>query len=345
MAANNNFKITKTANLLRVAIPQMSKLDIPLTPENYHVWYEYTMGTNEELSKAIDALLSEKKKFTSQINKHLHATYITSSADDKLRAYQQDVQKLASQLYEKINGMTTKTRSFSSTLDKCNNVLQVNPDINTVTGIINNLIDETDSVLQDNETMESELVSMNQEADELKQSLLTLNTAAFTDQLTGIPNRRAFDNTIEALYDNYLEEKQVFSVLLVDIDFFKKFNDTYGHAVGDSVLIHVANVFKGSVKGDDEVVRYGGEEFVILLPDTGYEGAVAVGNNIRKKVANKKLVSADGESSFGNVTVSIGVAVMSDSDDMESIVVRADKSLYFAKNSGRNRVCGERDLL
>ena len=344
MTANSNSKISKTASLLRVAIPQMSKLDIPLTPENYHVWYEYTMGTNDELTKAINVLLKGEKKFTSQVNKHLHSTYISNSAEDKLRAYQQDVQKLVAQLFEKINGMTKKTQSFSSSLDKYNNVLQDNPDINTVTGLITNLIDETDSVLQNNETMESELQSMNKEADDLKQSLLTLNTAAFTDQLTGIPNRRAFDNTIEELYDNYQEEKEIFSVLIIDIDFFKKFNDTFGHTVGDSVLTYVANVFKGGVKGDDKVARYGGEEFVILLPHTGYDGAIAVGNNLREKVAGKNLVSTDGNTSYGHVTVSIGVAVMSDEDDMESIVVRADKGLYFAKDNGRNRVCGERDL-
>lgn len=344
MTGSGGAKIAKTANLLREAIPRMSKLDIPLTPENYHVWYEYTMGANAELTQAIDKLLSEGKKFTSQVNKELHAAYVVKSQEDMLRAYQADVQKLVSNLFEKINGMTRKTRSFSGSLEKYQSALQGEPDIDTVTGLIGNLIDETESVIQTNETMESEMASMNQEADSLRQNLQTLNTAAFTDQLTGIPNRRAFDNDLEELYDLYQDEKQIFSILIIDIDFFKKFNDTFGHAVGDRVLTYVAGIIKGGVKGDDKVARYGGEEFVILLPNTDYDGAIAVGNHLREKVAAKRLVAGDGKTSYGNVTISSGAAMITDADDMESIVQRADKGLYLAKEKGRNQVCGEKDL-
>lgn len=344
MTSVSNTKITKSANLLREAIPRMSKLNIPLTPENYHVWYEYTMGTNDELSHAINGMLNEDKKFTSQVNKALYDTYVAKAPEDLLKAYQQDVQKLVSKLVEKINGMTRKTQSFSGALEKYQGVLNDNPDIDTVTGLITNLIDETDTVLQTNESMETTLASMNAEADSLRQNLETLNTAAFTDQLTGIPNRRAFDNNLEELYDQYQDEKQIFSVLIIDIDLFKKFNDTYGHAIGDNVLSYVASVFKGGVKGDDKVARYGGEEFVILLPNTDYQGAIAVGNNVREKVAAKELISSDGKTSYGHVTVSIGAAVISENDDMDSVVQRADKGLYLAKEKGRNQVCGERDL-
>ena len=344
MTASSNSKITKTANLLREAIPRMSKLDIPLTPENYHVWYEYTMGTNVELGHAIDELLREGRKFTSQVNNELYSTYISKAPEDLLKAYQQDMQKLVTSLFEKINGMTRKTQSFSGALEEYQSVLQENPDIDTVAGLISNLIDDTESVLQANESMGSMLDSMNEEADTLRENLQTLNTAAFSDQLTGIPNRRAFDNNLEELYDLYQDEKQIFSLLLIDIDHFKKFNDTYGHAVGDRVLTYVASILKGGVKGDDRVARYGGEEFVILLPNTDYEGAIAVGNHVREKVAGKKLVAGDGKTSYGNVTISIGAALISDNDDMESIVQRADKGLYLAKEKGRNQVCGERDL-
>ena len=143
----------------------------------------------------------------------------------------------------------------------------------------------------------------------------------------------------------YLEDNSAFSLLLIDIDHFKQFNATQGHAVGDKVLRYVAHILKGGIKGDDMVARYGGEEFVVLLPTTDYEDAIAVGTKLRERVASKNLIdSSDEQKSYGHVTISIGASVMCIKDDSDSVVKRADKALYLAKQVGRNRVCGEREL-
>jgi len=241
--------------------------------------------------------------------------------------------------------MTKKTQSFSSSLEKYNDVLKQDPDIDTIASLIVNMIDDTDSVLESNQSMESMLEAMNEEVDMLRNNLQTLNKEAFTDKLTAIPNRRAFDKKIENLLDSYRDEQQVFSLLLIDIDHFKQFNDTHGHTVGDRVLKYVASVMTGGIKGDDMLARYGGEEFVVLLPNTSYEDAISVGNHIREKVSSNKLVDNNAQKKvLGYVTISIGVATVSAADSDDSIIERADTALYLAKDRGRNKVVGEHDL-
>jgi diguanylate cyclase len=342
MANVSNEKLVKTANLLREAIPKMSQLNIPLTPENYHVWYEYTMGSSPELNKAIDRLLKDGTEFTNAVNQELYDTHIYLPPEE---AFQESVQKLVTTLFKKITGMTKKTQSFSSSLEKYNDVLKQDPDIDTIASLIVNLIDDTDSVLASNQSMESMLEAMNEEVDMLRNNLQTLNKEAFTDKLTAVPNRRAFDKKIETLLDYYHDEQQGFSLLLIDIDHFKQFNDTHGHMVGDRVLKYVASVMTGGIKGDDMLARYGGEEFVVLLPNTSYEDAIAVGNHIREKVSSNKLVDNNAQKKvLGYVTISIGVAAITAEDNADSIVERADKALYLAKDKGRNKVFGEQDL-
>lgn len=342
MANAGNAKLVKTANLLREAIPKMSQLNIPLTPENYHVWYEYTMGSCLELNRTIDKLLKDNTTFTPDINQELYNTHIYRPPEE---SFQQSIQKLVTTLFEKITGMTKTTQSFSTSLEKYNDVLKHDPDIDTIADLIVNLIDDTDSVLESNQSMESMLEAMNEEIDILRNNLQALNKEAFTDKLTAVPNRRAFDKKIEHLFDDYHNEQQVFSLLLIDIDHFKQFNDTHGHTVGDRVLKYVAGVMTGGIKGDDMLARYGGEEFVVLLPNTSYEDAIAVGNHIREKVSSNKLVDNNAQQKvLGYVTVSIGVAAINEKDNLDSIVERADKTLYLAKERGRNMVSGECDL-
>lgn len=342
MAKVANAKLVKTANLLREAIPKMSQLNIPLTPENYHVWYEYTMGGCLELNRAIDKLLKDETAFTREINHELYCTYIYQPPEE---SFQQSIQKLIATLFEKITGMSKSTQNFSSSLEKYNDVLKRDPDIDTIASLIVNLIDDTNSVLESNQTMEFMLQTMNEEVDILRNNLQTLNKEAFTDKLTAVPNRRAFDKKMEDLFDDYYEEQHVFSLLLIDIDHFKQFNDTHGHAVGDRVLKYVASVMTGGIKGDDMLARYGGEEFAVLLPNTSYEDAIAVGNHIREKVSSNKLVDNNARQKvLGHVTVSVGVAAISKKDNLDSIVERADKTLYLAKERGRNMVLGECDL-
>jgi diguanylate cyclase len=136
----------------------------------------------------------------------------------------------------------------------------------------------------------------------------------------------------------------VFSVLLTDIDHFKKFNDTFGHLTGDQVLRLVALALKNNLKGQDVAARYGGEEFAVLLPKTGLAAAETVANHIRTAVMSKELLRRSTNESLGRVTISLGVATWKAGDTVPSLLERADMCLYSAKHAGRNCVVTESSI-
>lgn len=161
---------------------------------------------------------------------------------------------------------------------------------------------------------------------------------AVTDGLTGLSNIRYFMMLLntEFLIAQREPEDRVFCVIMTDIDHFKQFNDTYGHAVGDFVLKAVANVLTESVRTSDLVARYGGEEMIVLLRATGIDNAMIVAEKIRKRLDEKEI--RDDKNKY-HVTISLGVSMMlPESDNVEMIVKRADNALYKAKEGGRNRV-------
>jgi diguanylate cyclase (GGDEF)-like protein len=158
-----------------------------------------------------------------------------------------------------------------------------------------------------------------------------------TDSLTDIFNRRAFVEKVTSSMKLALRNGSTFSILLMDIDFFKKINDTYGHLVGDEILKYFVKSVSSEIRGTDIFARFGGEEFIIMLPDTNEEGAVALAQKIREHVDNNPYKASDGVLEVV-YNVSIGVAQLHNEKLLKDLVQRADKALYSAKANGRNRV-------
>ncbi len=159
-----------------------------------------------------------------------------------------------------------------------------------------------------------------------------LRTMADTDPLTGAYNRRFFQLQTEQALGQWQRNKRPASVLLIDVDFFKRINDKYGHAAGDLVLKGLVELIAGRVRKVDTVCRYGGEEFAVLLPETGAKGAVHVAEEIRAIIEAAHLVEAE------SITISTGVCDVTDVRDIDHWVNLADSALYLAKTKGRNRV-------
>lgn len=175
---------------------------------------------------------------------------------------------------------------------------------------------------------------------ELKRYRDYLEKIAFIDGLTSIPNRRRFDEHYQSEWQRGVRREGALAVLLLDIDFFKPFNDNYGHQAGDDCLVQVAQALASSVhRPGDLVARYGGEEFVCVLPDTDLAGAEIIANTLRKSVSALKV--PHGFSGVrDHVTVSIGAAAVKLDQSMKpaALIEQADKNLYEAKESGRDRV-------
>lgn len=172
------------------------------------------------------------------------------------------------------------------------------------------------------EEQKSELKRLNKELQEL----------SIRDTLTGLYNRRKLDEILLYEMNRYERTKQSFGIMLLDIDFFKKVNDTYGHSVGDEVLIKIATLLNNSVRKMDDVIRWGGEEFLIVCPETNLKGILHLAESIRNIIEEYEFDIVK------KLTISLGISVIQEDDTLDSIVNRSDKYLYKAKELGRNRV-------
>lgn len=168
--------------------------------------------------------------------------------------------------------------------------------------------------------------------------------ASLKDGLTGIYNRRAYDIQIKRTLDTLKKGRLgSFSLIVFDIDYFKNFNNNYGHRAGDKTLLHVARLTTSSLRKDDLIFRYGGDEFVIILPEVKLKAAAKLANEIRKGVSSVEFKIFKGQDLTVKVGLSMGVSEARKQDSMESVFSRADQALYLAKEKGRNQVCTERD--
>ncbi|TSI07389.1 diguanylate cyclase [Lysinibacillus sp. BW-2-10] len=163
---------------------------------------------------------------------------------------------------------------------------------------------------------------------EMNSDLVTISN---TDKLTGITNRRFFQEKLEQQVDLYQKEGKPFSFLIIDIDHFKKVNDTYGHQIGDIVLVKLATILKNIMRLEDVVSRFGGEEFTVILPATDIEKTISFAKKINQEVEEATWQET------GSLTVSIGAATFTEQDTEISIIEKADRALYASKENGRNR--------
>jgi|GEM_PF-1698710 len=176
----------------------------------------------------------------------------------------------------------------------------------------------------------------------VEKSLESTTKLASTDALTKMYNRTFFESVFNVYIDDARKTSHKLSILLIDIDYFKTVNDTYGHLVGDQVLKIVAKSIKEAVRTTDIAVRYGGDEMLVVLPDTNKQNAITVAEKIRNvvKVANS-VTTEDGKETTVSITISIGCAELSEKDNPVTFFERADANLYKAKESGRDRLYAE----
>ncbi len=328
--------------ILRQAVPKMTALDIAVTPVNYAVWYEYCLGTNPLLKLEIDKLLSSGTSFTSSTNDRLFKEFLAEPGDaEKLCSVQSETQSLISGLINKIRQISQGTADFSDVLSSYSDQLQDNPTEATLAELIEGLGSELTQVMQKNKGMAASLSQMDKEVNELRHEMESLQNEVMTDPLTTLFNRRAFDHQMQQVFNGATEGDKSFSMMVVDIDFFKKVNDTYGHQTGDKVIAYVGRLLKKGVRSSDFVARYGGEEFVIILPDTDFNIAMTVAEGVRAIINEKKLsIGAENRQSLGRISVSVGVSSFCTDDSIDDCMARADEALYQAKSSGRNCVKG-----
>jgi diguanylate cyclase len=210
--------------------------------------------------------------------------------------------------------------------------------------LANALLAETRRMQDANHQLEMNLAASRDDIEALQRDLDDVRREALLDPLTKVYNRKAFDDGLRRAVGRAEEHGDHMCLMLIDIDHFKRFNDTWGHQTGDQVLRLVAMTLKSNIKGKDMAARYGGEEFAAILPETDLEGAVIVADNVRKAVQAKELLKRSTNEKLGRITASFGVATYHPGDSPSSLIERADRCLYAAKHAGRNRVFAENEV-
>ena len=266
-----------------------------------------------------------------------------------------DVQKNLSQAFEASEGLISSggeiQNTFSSGLDTLKETVDINSNIDELKSVFYAKLDVIRTTIKEKHEkdsasrkglyksiarLKSDFDRMKKEASSARDNVEELERELHIDQLTGSLNRRAYDKRVEEEITRYKRYGRAFSLLIFDVDLFKRVNDTYGHATGDKCLKEIIVRIKPLLRDCDLLARFGGEEFVVLLPETSRDGALDVAEKLRQAVEKIEFLHKD---DLVQITISVGVTEIIPEDEIaESLFVRMDMAMYEAKNSGRHRV-------
>lgn len=330
-------------NFAKQAFALLEKHKIAPSPENYAVFFHFVSGKNKELVHEVNNILNNNLVFTQDSGQYLYNKYVVANKTQKVvDAAASDAQKTLQDVLKLVSEFSGQATNYNKDVNKSLDNLTSSLDETNVKNIVKTLIETTTTLKQSGEQMNKKLEESKEEINNLRKNLEQVTTESQRDFLTGAYNRKTF----EKFYDEYAatakQTKGDLCFIIIDIDHFKQFNDKFGHLIGDEVLKIVARSLIDSLKGRDIVARFGGEEFVVLLPETPIEIAMKVADSVRKTIASKELKRKDTGQVYGTITVSMGVSKLRhETDTLATITKRADDALYASKRGGRNQVTQE----
>lgn len=331
-----DFSPLLNAGYLKKILPLITQHHIAANPINYAIFYDYVAGTNINLTNAVDTLLGENKPFDCDTSLEIYGKHICNASLEPFEKINHRIQKVIDQVSDSINDTCSKAGETNDSFQKKTAILAAISETSSIRTILQEIIQETQSLAMTSQAMQSQLNQANTEMEQLRSELAQVRQIAVTDGLTGLLNRRAFDQTLSNIIQHSEPSNTYLSLL--DIDHFKRINDTYGHTIGDNVIKYVASLMKKHAQTHHHVARYGGEELAIIMPNTSERQAIEISENIRTEMEKSRLKRKTDNTPLGTITLSIGIAKLQTNDDVESFIVRADKALYQAKENGRNKV-------
>jgi diguanylate cyclase len=334
----------RTMAFAEIAFGQIKALRQPASPRHFEIWYAYATGYNPSLNQTINDILARDGTLSEDSINQIYDTYISPNRfSDRIDDVGAQVKGEIEQVMAMIGAAAGSAYNYTENLASASERLDRTDDGAGIRVIVESLVQATKQVERINKALEARLSASKLEITELQGVLEAVRSESLTDPLTSLANRKYFDDVLAKTLAAARARREPLSLMLMDIDHFKKFNDSYGHLTGDQVLRLVAITVKQNVKGQDISARYGGEEFAVILPDTSLRSAITVADQIRRAVMNKELMKRSTGEHLGRVTMSIGVAALGQGDSAQALIERADVCLYAAKRAGRNRVIGESD--
>lgn len=333
-------KPDRAQTLARTALDLMGACGVAPTPDNFEMFYAHAAGEITPATATIGEMLAQRKPFTQDMLDELRAKNRAIAA---MELVGDGMSHVISGMLGHLDDVGRDAGRYSNKLSAVTGELHSNQSPDALRRLVDSLLSATRDMEHRTRSLEKQLQKSSEQVSELRCKLDNVHKESLTDPLTGIANRKAFDNALAAAEASLVESNDPVSLLLCDIDNFKKFNDTWGHQTGDQVLRLVANCLSENVKGRDTAARYGGEEFGVVLRGTALQDAVRIAEQIRRAVETRRLIKKSTGDVLGTITISIGAAQFAPGETADATVRRADVCLYSAKQNGRNLVLSERD--
>ncbi len=334
----------RTLGYATLAIDLLKRAQIPPYPQFYELLYTYATGVNPTLNARINAIFRDGGP-SIDLAETLYNEFLKAhDVNERISSVSERMSQRISAVHDAIDTAMLSANTYSGSLESATGDLENGLTVEQMHEMTRRLLVETRRMQDINHLLEKKLEASREDIAGLQRDIDEVRRESMLDPLTKIFNRKYFDDGLMNAISEAEDNGQPLCLLLVDIDHFKRFNDTYGHQTGDQVLRLVAMTLKSNIKGKDVVARYGGEEFAAILPSTDLDGAVILADNIRRAIQAKELLKRSTNEKLGRITASFGVAVYQPGDMPSSLIERADRCLYAAKHAGRNRVFDEREL-
>jgi diguanylate cyclase len=325
------------------ALQLMAEHNVPATPQNFEVWFSYARGSSPELNKVVNILIANKRGFDAATSHSLYLSYVVGEAGpaDKHAEISNQLHTLMSSAQGYLATSVADNRDHVAALGGVASQIE---EETAAPGIIRNLIAELSRAVGRASALEANFTASLQELDKIRGTLAAVEQRSKTDALTGLANRHALDEFLRVTQMAAMENGRPLTILLIDVDHFKQFNDKFGHQFGDQVLRLIAAVLKNNMRGEDLAARFGGEELVGVMPGSDIKLGATVAERIRQAIATREVRRRGTSESLAKVSVSIGVAQFVPGETLASLFERCDRALYAAKRGGRNRVVTELEL-
>lgn len=257
---------------------------------------------------------------------------------EKIKQQEFDAAAIAAAFSDAVRNISEATSFYCEKISKITENIENVGDSRELKKIVSSVAVDTRAMMNQNRKLEIELCRSSLVMEKMRRDLDAIRREALTDELTGLSNRKVFDMEIRRCADETLEYGQSLTLMMIDVDHFKTFNDRYGHQIGDQVLRLVARTIAENIRHSDIACRYGGEEFAVLMPSAREQGGVVAAGNLCRAVAARSVIDRRSGQKMEKITVSIGVAELGPDEKIDDLIRRADAALYTAKNNGRNQV-------
>jgi diguanylate cyclase len=326
--------------LARAALEKMEAAGVWPTPLNFELWLHYVGDPTGPLGREIERLLGAGEPITEEVSETLAAAFLPRARlTDEIRDAGAQLSRELKSVARAIAAAKRSHEIYGRTLaDAGEDLDQADQEPPVLKKLVDTLSAATRKVQEVNSALELRLQDSTKEVTKLREHLEQVRRDAMTDALTNLANRKAFDENLSRICAEADEHGRALTLAVLDIDNFKRFNDTWGHQTGDQVLRYVASVIGRVGVPPRFVARYGGEEFGMIFPGESAALAEAALNGVREEIASRSLKRRSTNEDLGPVTISAGVAQRKPGESIAAFIERADAALYASKRTGRNRV-------